>query len=313
MRKKIVIIFLVFFIPLISFSQSDNSYNLDFGLKLGVSNYIGDIGGDDKKAQAFVLDMKMQETRWSIGGYARYKIGKPDAVKTPWSVEVQLNWIRISGADSLTKNYSPRKIRNLTFRNDIVQLNMMGEWSFFESANLGKDDNSEKNLSAYGCTGLSIFYQDPYAYNPYHYLGLPTWVSLHGLRTEAQLYSGSFHLIQPGIPFGAGVNYTFKKKYRIGWSITWTKTFTDYLDGISGNYPSQAQWNSLTPEEKYFSSRIASLPDVDPAPNGLRGNSLGHDSFITSTINVGYIIQYHTVKELPSSKEIMMKESSAKY
>jgi hypothetical protein len=294
MRKKnfIFLITLVLLIPLMGFSQPHNFYNLDYGLKLGVSNYIGDLGGYNTKAQPFVLDMKMQETRWSFGTYIRYRFGRPYTGRNLFMLEAQLNWIRIDGADSLTKNYLPRKLRNLNFRNNIIQLNMMADWIFYENPYLGHHSYIKKAINLYVCTGLSVFYQNPQTYNPSHFMGLPTWVSLHGLRTEAQLYNKPFHLIQPGIPIGTGLNYTFKRQYRIGWSITWTETFTDYLDGVSGNYPTQAEWNTLTPEEKYFSNRIISLAGADPSPNGIRGDPTNKDSFITTTFNVGYVIKY---------------------
>lgn len=294
-RKKLLyLITQLLLIPLIGFSQPHNFYNVDYGVKLGVSNYIGDLGGYNTSAQPFVLDMKMQETRWSLGSYIRYRFGKSYTGKNPWSIEAQINWVRIDGADSLTKNYLPRRLRNLNFRNNIVQFNLMMDWIFWENNDVGQTHTNEKAVNTYICTGFSLFYQNPQAYNPDHFEGYPTWVSLHGLRTEAQLYNKPFHLIQPGIPIGVGLNYTFQQQYRIGWSFTWTETFTDYLDGVSGNYPTLAEWNTLTPEEKYFSNRVVATAGTDPFPGGVRGDPSNNDSFITTTINAGYVIRYQT-------------------
>ncbi len=289
MRKVVLIACLLLVIPSVGFSQ----YYWDYGLKLGASNYLGDIGGIDQSKRPFVLDMKMQETKWAIGGYARYKI------RDPWSVEAQLNWVRISGADSLTSRYDPRRGRNLNFRNDIIQLSAFGEWTFFENPDLGNTYRYENSFSAYLCAGLSIFYQDPYAYNPEHAFGLPTWVSLHQFETEGVHY----HLIQPGIPIGAGFNFTIKKTYRIGWSITWTKTFTDYLDDISTEYPAANTWSNLgfsaqkQAEAAYFSNRTTAASasgvgaDQYGQPGEQRGDPGNKDSFITTTIDVGYVIR----------------------
>ena len=173
MRKYLPKASLLLLIPLTGLSQPQNFYNVDYGLKLGVSNYIGDIGGYDKKAQPFVLDMKMQETRWSLGSYLRYRLGKPYMGRDPWSIEAQLNYIRISGADSLTAKFAPRKLRGISFRNDIVQFNSMVEWIFLENPDIGHKNTHKKDINMYLGTGISIFYQDPYAYNPNHYFGLP--------------------------------------------------------------------------------------------------------------------------------------------
>ncbi|HSY76895.1 MAG TPA: hypothetical protein VK890_08565 [Bacteroidia bacterium] len=298
MRKLVLIASILFLMPFVGFSQ----YYWDYGAKLGASNYLGDIGGLSQSRRPFVLDMKMQETRWDIGGYVRYKL------RDPWSVEAQLNWVRVSGADSLTAKYDPRRGRNLNFRNDIIQFSAFGEWTFFENPDLGNTYRYENAFSAYLFAGISVFYQCPFAYNPYHYAwnaqgqmttGGPLWVNLHPLETEGVHY----HIIQPGIPLGAGFNFTIKKKYRIGWSITWTKTFTDYLDDISTVYPNPDVWKQLgfskqmQAEAAYFSNRAtaASASGVGLQEYGLQGDQRGivanKDNFITTTVDVGYVIR----------------------
>ena len=175
----------------------------------------------------------------------------------------------------------------------------MGMWTFFENPDLGNTYRYQNAFSAYLAAGISIFYQCPYAYNPFHYFGLPTWVNLHPLETEGVRY----HIIQPGIPFEAGFNFTIKKQYRIGWSITWTKTFTDYLDDVSGTYPNPDVWQQLgfssqkQAEAAYFSNRAtaASASGVGLDQYGLqgeqRGDSKNLDSFLTTTVDAGYVIR----------------------
>jgi hypothetical protein len=290
MRRIVLILGVLILLPFTSFSQ----YYWDYGAKLGASNYLGDIGGFDQSRRNFVADMKPAETRWDIGGYVRYRI------RDPWSIEAQLSWIRIQGADSLTAQYDPRRGRNLNFRNDIIQANFLGEWTFFENPDLGNTYRYENSFSAYLGLGFSIFYQCPFAYNPNHAFGLGTWVNLHPLETEGIHY----HLIQPGIPIAAGFNFTIKKVYRIGWSITWTKTFTDYLDDISGKYPNPDVWATMSPqmraEAEYFSNRTtqAAAGDINVAnygqPGDQRGNPDNKDSFLVTTIDAGYVIHGHS-------------------
>ena len=49
-----------------------SQYNFDYGIKLGATNYLGDIGGQEKTRRDFIMDMKLSQTRWVVGGYARY-------------------------------------------------------------------------------------------------------------------------------------------------------------------------------------------------------------------------------------------------
>ena len=185
MRKLTLAFIIVLVFPLVGFSQ----YYFDYGMKLGVSNSLTDIGGLEQTARPFVLDMKTQETRWAAGFYGRYKL------KDPWSIEANLTYVRIQGADSLSTN-SGRRGRNLNFRNDIFQFSLMGEWTFFENPDLGNTYRYENAFAAYLATGIAVFYQDPYGYgNPPGGHGWG-WYNLQPLETEGVHY----HKIQPGIP-----------------------------------------------------------------------------------------------------------------
>ena len=68
--KNIFILTFILGFSLISKAQ----WRLDYGLSVGVSNYLGDIGGKEKTRRDFVADMKMAKTRWNFGGFVRYKI-----------------------------------------------------------------------------------------------------------------------------------------------------------------------------------------------------------------------------------------------
>ena len=60
----------VLFFPLMLVAQNSPYYN-DMGLILGVSNYLGDIGGLQKTAQPFLYDMKLAKTKWATGLFFR--------------------------------------------------------------------------------------------------------------------------------------------------------------------------------------------------------------------------------------------------
>ena len=85
---------------------------LDYGFSVGVSNYLGDIGGKEKTRRDFVADMKMAKTRWNVGGFVRQK-WKPKV-----SLKLAFDYLRIEGDDKLSSNPA-RNARNLNFRNDM--------------------------------------------------------------------------------------------------------------------------------------------------------------------------------------------------
>ena len=75
--KNIFIIILIVFTTTISKAQ----WLWDYGFAVGVSNYLGDIGGKEKTRRDFVADMKMAKTRFNVGGFARYKVHPKVSVK----------------------------------------------------------------------------------------------------------------------------------------------------------------------------------------------------------------------------------------
>src|SRR5687768_1624015 len=104
--KNIYIIIFILFTTTITKAQ----WLWDYGFSLGVSNYLGDIGGKEKTRRDFVADMKMAKTRWNVGGFARYKVHQK------LSVKLALDYLRIEGDDKLSSNPA-RNARNLNFRN----------------------------------------------------------------------------------------------------------------------------------------------------------------------------------------------------
>ena len=115
---------------------------MDYGMLAGASQYLGEFGGKEKEAQPWILDMKTQQTRFAVGGFFRYRF------KERLGVNIQMNMIRLKGADNLSTN-GPRVGRNLSFRNDIVELsarlesfiyhvNDVGLWDFKNIFRLGR-------------------------------------------------------------------------------------------------------------------------------------------------------------------------------
>jgi len=283
MRKIIILLTFIVIIPAAGYSQ----YYWDYGLKLGMSNYVGDIGGLAGTARPWLLDMKLQETRWNPGAYVRFKI------RDPFSIEADFDYLRIQGADSLSTNPARRE-RNLNFRNDILDLSFKGLYTFYENPDLGNTYRYQNSFSAYAFLGISIFYTNPEGYGDPPGGSGPGWYSLRPLKTEGVSYSP----IQPGIPVGAGFNFTLSKTYRIGFEVAWTETFTDYLDDVSGSYPTAAQQATMSPEALYFSNRTTQalaeqygIATNNYGPGQKRGDPNDHDSFLTADVTLGYVIR----------------------
>ncbi|HEY4798853.1 MAG TPA: DUF6089 family protein [Bacteroidia bacterium] len=290
MKKLSLFSFLILFNAYLA-SEAFSQYKWDFGAMVGAANYLGEIGGKEKTRRDFILDMKLSQTKNSLGGFARYKLN-PD-----FYLRGSLAWNRISGADRLSTNPG-RAGRNLSFRNDILEASVVGQYVFYDIADLGRTYRYRNDFKAYVFAGVSGFHHNPKA----EYDG--SWVALQPLHTEGQgIVPGApkpYSLYQVAIPAGAGFYFTISKVYRIGWEFNWRTTFTDYLDDISGTYvdpkllgaPGSAAYvlSNRNPELQPYKDGVYPDPKNYIA-GGKRGDPTHNDSYLSTTINVAYAMR----------------------
>ncbi|HEY6160056.1 MAG TPA: DUF6089 family protein [Bacteroidia bacterium] len=281
MNRKLLQLTLFLTVPAFSFAQ----FHWDIGGGLGASNYLGDIGGMEQTRRDFVADLKFSQTHFAGDAFVRYKINHNISVKT------EFTYARISGSDNLSTNPG-REGRNLSFRNDLLELSAKGEFTFFTINDVGRGYRYRDDFKAYLFAGVGGFYSNPKA----NYEG--QWIALQPLKTEGVSYS-KFGLC---LPAGGGVSYTINKQHRIGWELGWRTTFTDYLDDISTVY---AETSGLSPLAQKLANRNGELhydPSTTDLPNpnnytpgNKRGDPTHNDSYIISTINYSYVIKQKSI------------------
>lgn len=274
--KKIYILLFILSVTTVSKAQ----WLWDYGVSVGVSNYLGDIGGKEKTRRDFVADMKLAKTRWNMGGFARYK------VKPKVSLKVALEYLRIEGDDKLSSNPA-RNARNLNFRNDMFDLGVTGEFFFFEDNDLGNTYRYRNGFRAYVFAGVGAYYSNPKG------LKDGEWVKLRPLKTEGVSYSP----IGVNIPMGIGFYFTIHKKHRIGYELNYRTTFTDYLDDISGNYPDDPSQTG----DPSMSRRIDELGGASSFEDkGVyyahdwgqkRGDKTHKDAYMTMSLSYSHVIR----------------------
>ena len=96
------------------------------------------------------------------------------------------------------------------------------------------------------------------------------------------------------IPMGVGFYFTIDKKHRIGFEMNYRKTFTDYLDDISGNYP------DTPPGDSYTQGLILRTTELPPEDIGAfqshtwgakRGDKTHKDAYMTMSVSYSYVIR----------------------
>jgi hypothetical protein len=180
--KRLLLISLLALLPLVGNAQAWRYVRHEVSFGVGVSNFLGDLGGAKGIGTHYFKDLKVQSTRPSlIAGY-KYML-------TPTiSGKVTALWGYLHGDDAVTKNVV-RNERNLSFRSAIGEFNAIVE--FFPWG--------ERVAPKYKLTGVhSIHGNVAFTLMPYFFTGIGMtlfnpkgnlngqWYALQPLGTELQ-------------------------------------------------------------------------------------------------------------------------------
>lgn len=180
----------------------------ELGFLIGGSYYIGDLN----PRKHFNL------TRPAGGIFYRY---------TPnyrYAFRGGINFGTIVGDDSQSDDQDQLQ-RNLNFKSNITEFNVMAEFNFLEY----RISNDKYKFTTFLFLGADVFMFKPQAHMDVY------WVDLQPLHTEGQ--KKGYKLTQFSIPFGIGMKMNVSRMVGIGLEWGPRKTFTDYLDDVSGTYP----------------------------------------------------------------------------
>ncbi|HOZ40534.1 MAG: hypothetical protein IPO05_02350 [Flavobacteriales bacterium] len=203
---------------------------LSFGF--GISNFLGELGGRNQIGAPFVWDLEFSQTRPAASFSYRYHVAKNVALR------LGLTYGVLAGNDNLTTE-TYRKLRNLSFKSDVYELQMVFEFHLYKEELghvydlRGVKGTKSSRVGLYFFGGVGAF-----NFNPKAQLN-NAWVELQPLGTEGQGLEGGpepYSLTQICIPMGLGLRKALNKQWSVGLELQYTKTFTDYIDDVSTNY-----------------------------------------------------------------------------
>lgn len=283
---------------LVAFGQSSNfnsqkewsKNKKEIMFQAGATQFLGDLGGRDKIGKDYSLaDINMPSTNINFGVGFRYRFHPRFATTT------MLNVGLLKGDDALTKE-PIRNERNLSFRSPIVNLNQRIEWIIFANEQVGRRIKRQgakgakhRNEQLYAFTGIGIAYFNPQA----KYNG--SWVNLRPLSTEGQGLEGGpdkYLPITATIPFGIGFKMGISEMWRIGFEASYIKTFSDYIDDVSGvYYDAGALATQVSPTSAALSNRSENNPTWFSAGEQ-RGDITDKDAYFFLNLTVSRNITY---------------------
>ncbi|MBK6267031.1 hypothetical protein JKA74_18445 [Marivirga sp. S37H4] len=254
-----------------SFSGSKRLFNPEisyYGIGGGINalNYFGDIA-----PTSGIASTDVSFTRPGFNIFVKQKFGDRYHWRSNfmWG-RLQSSDVGTVGIDNFTTENANRYLRNLSFRNDILELSFTGQIDLFKHS--GRfSSRAPLNLYAFG--GVGVIYHNPkgkvpeyFSTDPYQvdnpedfintrYLPLENageWVSLRKLGTEGQFFDSEtkqafkeiygkdvpnpYSMVQIVIPIGIGARYKLTNNFDLSLEIGYRHTFTDYLDDVGGEY-----------------------------------------------------------------------------
>jgi len=315
MRKSLLLITL-FILPLIAsaqykgargtrfkkannFANKKNKPRKEWVLGVGAANFLGELGGANREGTNFVRDLEFSATRPSVAIGLRYKFSKR------WAVKGGFHYLLLSGDDKLTKEPF-RSNRNLHFRSHVFELSAQAEFYFTkeQQGHIYKIKNA-KGMKSYDYQGYLFVGVGGFYFNPQaKYRG--NWVSLQPLGTEGQGLPGGkkkYSRVSICIPYGIGGKYAINKEWAVGLELGIRKTFTDYIDDVSGNYYDnddifQARGATAAyladPSLMNYPAELGgnSTPYNQTAVGQQRGDPKDKDSYFFLNVTVNYKVPY---------------------
>jgi len=246
LKKLFFILFLVKFINV-------NAQRVDVGFGIGLSNYWGDLAPS----------ISFDESKVTSNVFARLNLSKV------WALTSQITSLQVSGTD---KNFDFNKSRNLSFTNNITEYAGLVEYNF---ADYGYGVLDSK-ITGYIFGGMAYFKYSPQTV----YAGQT--VNLRDLKTEDVTY-GTYSI---AIPFGIGAKWIFARNLSLEANFNIRKTYTDYIDDVSGKY---ADLSSSSLRTQQIADRSYEVIGSKPSVAGtMRGSDNYNDWYMTFTTCLAY-------------------------
>ncbi|MFK8101416.1 MAG: DUF6089 family protein [Saprospiraceae bacterium] len=240
--------------------------HFEVGIMGGVSNYQGDLAPASLRGS-------FGNTHASFGGFLRYNINNYFATK------INANYGKISGDDSKSDD-NGRKARNLSFRSNLFEVGLHVEFNI-----LGYQPyNLERVFSPYIFGGIALVNFKPQAELE------GEWYDLQPLGTEGQGLpeypeKKPYKLTEFSLPVGFGLKYALNDAWNIGLEIGVRKTFTDYLDDVSGTYPDAG---TLLETKGEVAAALSNRTEEVKRAGDLRGDAGDDDWYFMGGLTISY-------------------------
>jgi hypothetical protein len=288
MKQIFTLIAVGVFITLTSIQEANaqrwNRYKKEFGISLGATNMLGDLGGGANDGSRFG-DFQIGNTSYAFGGFFKYRFHDRFAVK------LNLIYGQIYSDDQTTDN-AGRQYRNLDVKTNLLELS--GQLEFYIMREKIGSRYKIKGVKGYGSSSFAMYLFAGIGgtyFNPKGTDANGNWVNLAPLNTEGQGLEGApkdYSQITMVFPTGIGFKYNITRSIGLQFEAGMRFTTTDYLDDASTQY---YNGDKLAAAYGELSKQLADKRYDDKnrhAAGGTRGHDDKKDTYMFGLLTLTY-------------------------
>lgn len=200
------------------------------------------------------------------------------------------------GADDKQNSKLDLQERNLNFKANLHEVSATLQYDFMNIETY--------KFTPYIFAGVAYFKASPYTFdvngNKYYLAGLGT--EGQGLNGDTKPYNTK-HI---SIPFGGGLKMMVTDIIGVSFEAGFRKTFTDYIDDVSGNYADFTALNNYNPisAELAFRSDEIKSGSTYPSTATLRGNPKNKDYYYFGLIKLQANLSFLTGSKVGCPKNV---------
>lgn len=204
------------------------------------------------------------------------------------SARAEVTWFRLLGDDN-DANAEGRVVRNLSFRSDNFEFNVVG---IINALPNGARFYQRPQFNPYGFVGIGLLYFNPKGqvpttdWNGDELQKAGDYIALQPLQTEGVNYSR----LAIVIPFGAGIKYKASPFINIALEGGYRLTFTDYLDDVSTTYQLHNSIEDPLVQAMADKRHELGLTPLGLEPDHIRGNPSNNDGYFLFNIKIEYYL-----------------------
>ena len=307
--KTIFLLAIAVVFALHSFGQFNGGGNYwkkhktEYYATLGVTSFLGELGGRNKIGSDFIWDFELNQTRWAGNVGIRHFFRKDLAIRGNFMFGY------LAGNDNLTEEPF-RKKRNLHFRSFVMEASGLLEYNFrkgstgnqysISGSNRARAAFRESIYSAF--IGVGVLKFKPKA--RYH----EEWFDLRAFGTEGQNLGApgnQYSLYTVVVPIGINYRRSVSERINVSIEISHRFSFTDYIDDVSTEYYNQQEITLFSGEEAaYLADPSFEFLVIDgeqifsdnTLPGLQRGDPNDNDSYLTLTVGANYKLNTNKFK-----------------